>query len=1795
MKKRILSVMLVLCMVLGMMPTAFAEDDTSGSVDVTTFAELKIALEAAAAAGSGDTTINIQNNITLAESERWSAVNIDGYHGADTITIHGNGHTISGLDAPLFSGGFAGGSGLVVDQLTLDNVTINDSTSSTGVGAFIGSVDSMDVVSLTDCHLTNSTITCTGGPRVGGLIGWTSGYNNQNDGPVDTQITIDNCSVENCEITSNGSVGGLIGHAGANPATYHTIRNCTVTGNTLTSTDDGGWRVGIVVGTANVGELAMDGITESGNTLAQTGKEVPANTLYGRFVPGDTGTLTIDGTPVFGSDIVAQNGSSGYKTLSAAVDAAATGDTITLLTDISEDVTIPEGKDVTLDLGGHTMTVPSDCGIEVLGLLTVTDSGENGTITCTDTPIRVNGSGAKFTLESGAVISTDDYGIYAKDNGTAVVNGGSISSKDAALSGNNTTGDMNFEVHGGTITAAQGPAIYMPGQVNLTITDGTLNGGISLRMGQVNISGGIINSITENIDSPSEYYGYSGNAWFPDALYVFGGTYTSENATYGNSLDLNITGGTFNCLNDQGSSIAIYDLGKVAQEENISISGDAKLTSTSTSRKSYQVLSLDDIGVTDSAYGAYSGNVNSTITGGSFSADPADYLSEDYQSVAGEDGLYTVSMKDAVATIGENKYTSLTKAIAAAQDDDTVTLVADTTEDITISGKKLTLDLGGKTLTNTGIGKATLFVGSNAVVSVQNGSIVGGASYYNIQCGTEADPTGSIELTDVTATAGNDGSSMIDNWGILTIHSGTYTGGMNTVKSEPTGALTINGGDFTCTYAASYSYNGVVLSYGTATVTDGTFTHTATTPNWAYPCAFMTAKDKDTDPTPHTTITGGTFTVKHSRGKSIWGYGKANSSNFEISGGHYSPAPSTSAVAEGYGVTDKVDGYYGIAPANAITIEPLTNGKITTTSPAPEGKKVTLRITATTGYVLDTISVKTASGTEVAVTGSVTSKTFTMPAEAVTVSATFKKADYKITIKATNGTVTAPATAQYGETVSLAVTPDPGYELSTISVKKSTTKVTLNEDSTFTMPAGAVTVTATFKAIPYGIAVAEGITNGMVTVEAETATVGTTVPVTVSPAEGYALKELYYTTEGSDEHHAIEAVDDGYTLNMPAEAVTIHAAFQKLTYTVTVADGIAHGTIAAAATFPWDDTVTVTVTPDTGYELEKLTYTAEGSETAEEVTANEDGAYTFTMPKANVVLNAAFQKSVYTVTVDEKIENGKVTVDPENASMGDTVTVSATPVEGYELDAITVTSGKTTVTVKDGKFTMPAGNVTVSATFKKAAAPSPEPSVSTTTTVSTDVSTDIPSADKKAIEAVLDDASVEGIEKAADTGDILDAAGVTEADTKAKKVEIEITTKVIAEGADLSAGTLTFSAAPVATITIDGKKVSKDVPVTNDMLNGKNITIKLPLPKGFVPEEIIHISNDGLRQHYTAQDFKVETTENGGQVAVLKITHFSQFILNAKTHVHTWDQGTVITEPTATTDGTMHYVCTVCGDEKDEVIPAVPATQLTLDPPSVRLAAGKTQALTLTVVPENATGTVIWSSSNPAVATVDETGNVTAVAAGTTTITAVLGTQTAVATISVVCGTDTCQYYTDVDAGAWYHPAVDFVTEHKLMQGVDAKARTFVPGHELTRAQLAQVLYNMENPGDTASEKSFKDVKQGAWYYNAVIWAADNGIVKGYEDGCFYPNRPITREQMVTMLYRYMQFKGLKVDASSEDWKSFTDYANVHAWAQDAMAWAVHNGVVNGIQNNQLAPTHTAQRSQVAKIIMEITMLYDLA
>ena len=302
-------------------------------------------------------------------------------------------------------------------------------------------------------------------------------------------------------------------------------------------------------------------------------------------------------------------------------------------------VTIPEGTAVTLKLNGKTLTVNKDCGIYVEGSLTI--EGE-GTVTSSVTPIKIDGG--SLTLNSGKIESTGNYGTYALNGGSVTVNGGEIESKWAALSGNNTTGTMNFEINGGTLTAKEGPAIYMPNQVKLTIANGTLNGGVSLRMGQVDISGGTINATKGSIDNPKDFYNYSGNAWLPDALYVFGGTYTSEDA-HGNALKLNITGGTFNCENGQGSAVAIYDLGRVAQAQSVDISGNAVLKTNATGRKAYQVLSLADIGVTAPAadYGneANVGKTETVITGGKFSDEPT--VANGYKATQNADGTWTVT------------------------------------------------------------------------------------------------------------------------------------------------------------------------------------------------------------------------------------------------------------------------------------------------------------------------------------------------------------------------------------------------------------------------------------------------------------------------------------------------------------------------------------------------------------------------------------------------------------------------------------------------------------------------------------------------------------------------------------------------------------------------------------------------------------------------------------------------------------------------------------------------------------------------------------------------------------------------------------------------------------------------------------------------------------------------------------------------------------------------------------------------------------------------------------------------
>lgn len=330
---------------------------------------------------------------------------------------------------------------------------------------------------------------------------------------------------------------------------------------------------------------------------------------------------------------------SASETLQSLIDSGET--TIVLDNNYTEDITISKKQNVTIDLNGYTLTITD--GLDVLGTLTVKSSKDGGQIikpggNYNNAIIYVGDSdtktAGKFVLESGKVISQKGFGVACFAGGTAIINGGEIDAVYSALSGNNTLGTMNFVVNGGTLNAGDGPAIYMPGPVSLTITGGTFNGGLSLRMGKVNISGGIINAATKNFDPLVKYYNYSGNAWLPDALYVWGGTYSAKDEGETNILDLNVTGGTFNTANGLGSAIAIYDMGKVAQEMKVNISGTAKLITNSTTRNAFDILSLPEAEVTkyDNGYNnpEYVGKVSAIITGGTYSSSMAKYITNEY-------------------------------------------------------------------------------------------------------------------------------------------------------------------------------------------------------------------------------------------------------------------------------------------------------------------------------------------------------------------------------------------------------------------------------------------------------------------------------------------------------------------------------------------------------------------------------------------------------------------------------------------------------------------------------------------------------------------------------------------------------------------------------------------------------------------------------------------------------------------------------------------------------------------------------------------------------------------------------------------------------------------------------------------------------------------------------------------------------------------------------------------------------------------------------------------------------------
>ena len=880
------------------------QEDASGNVTISDEAGLFwFAKQVNAGNNFAGKTVTLANNIALTKA--WTPIGI--YNDSKTHfkgTFDGQNHTVSGVE-----------------------VTENRTK---GVG-FFGKVYTGTIKNLT----VEGTITTTNCDYVGGIVG--HGY-----------ATISNCTFKgNVGSTNTMQVGGIAGSGG------FTITNCSVYGNVTAecwaggivgNCQDGGaytncYVEGVISAERTYWGGGAAGITPvplypsqvisscySNTVVKVAGKEVncPIIAAYNNPLDynGYTGDLKIydnswnkqknsnDSYPIYaekdgvggvleegkvvsrdnnlvmleddlqyvtdlskvrimaGSAVtqeqvdalaVASIGTAKYISLAAAIAAANNGDTVTLLKDVTENVEIAKEKNLTLDLNGKTLsggTGTAKAALTNYGTITIQDSStaKTGTIKRDDTGVvgetsyYVIRNQGTMTIESGTVINNSGY---RKANSTGSMVGSSLI----------CNGDCD---EGGTLTIKGGTF--------------TQNNFIAIKNGALGV------------------------------LHVTGGKITSNHSAIQNWFEADITGGEINgqLWTDawkEGESVGKTTIGgnaKFTGEIVMDITGNVVPTLAITGGE----LDVTNWRITTAAANA---GAKPAVSGGTFKAAvPADYCAEGFIPTANADGTFGVKAGSYVAEINGTKYESLQAAINAANTNDTVKLLADATEDVTIN-KDITLDLNGKTLTNTGAGKATVTIAKGATATVQNGSIIGGTSYYNIQ------NNGTATFKDVTATAGNTGSSMLDNWGTLTIESGTYEGGLNVVKSEEGSTLTINGGKFTGTYAPSSGYTAVILVYGNTTITGGEFIQSLTTTgSWAHPQVVMTGVVEGYE--AFTTVTGGTFTNKKSGEGIFRGLGKATSDNFEVSGGTFNKSVPDSYFKTGYFAKKTADGYTADGP-----------------------------------------------------------------------------------------------------------------------------------------------------------------------------------------------------------------------------------------------------------------------------------------------------------------------------------------------------------------------------------------------------------------------------------------------------------------------------------------------------------------------------------------------------------------------------------------------------------------------------------------------------------------------------------------------------------------------------------------------------------------------------------------------------------------------------------------------------------------------------------------------------------------
>ncbi len=1064
----------------------------------------------------------------------------------------------------------------------------------------------------------------------------------------------------------------------------------------------------------------------------------------------------------------------------------------------------------------------------------------------------------------------------------------------------------------------------------------------------------------------------------------------------------------------------------------------------------------------------------------------------------------------------------------------------DTTATIKVpNGKNATLDLNGKTLTNK-TGEHTIIVENGATLTITGNGIVdnvshGKAAVYNegtvtlaggtfkrsVEKGTYSSYSGNGNSWYTIANYGTMGinigvtvenaggySSMIRNGSdrvtakcYLTIKGGNFAGGINTVKNDRFGVLTINGGNFSNT--AQY----VIMNWNKAEITAGTFQ----TLDTASAVLFTSAYDSDANTVGNLTISGGEFKrASDTQEMIVDHYDASNSGTAAVTGGKFD-ADISAYVPDGYIYNSETKTVEQLTVNNAVAkIEDTPYKTLAAAiSAAGDGNTVTLlkdvteKVSISKNLVLD-LNGKTLTGKDL-------------------VNSNRKKERIALTanageVKVKNGIIDGRVNA---------------YNSANLTIDADVTVKNSYNGSGYDC----------FGIVVWGDGIfdQEGCKTPKLTVNGKV----------IMEKGGVAI-----STNGNDKSCAIVTINNGAVISTTEDGA-IYLPSGRLTMNGGTVSGPTGIQICAGST---------NITSE--FKLHNGTVIATG---ADERTSKGTGDGLIPDGAAISVVNRNYPNGVPNVTID----GGSFSSANSDAVLAYSWSNGAA--SGW-------TDAKTYVKINDGYFTSDptaylAADHYVWASDKdgyaymvKDTAPTDDQKITVVDKTNASVDPSITGNDKTAIDSAMSSGktNVDGVAEAVST--TVKTGIVNDAKNKANNVptgevtstEIEVKVNVSVTEANLSEGSMTFKAEPVANVKVNGIKLQDsenkpvEVPVSNAMLNGKPITVKLPLPtvdgKLFTPKQIKHTSSDGSVEYFLdTQKTGAKTFEIKDGCAVFTITKFSTFELSGKvTYVApSYSGGSSSYDPT-------YSVSTPSKTEHGTV---------TVSPKS----ASKGDRVTVTVKPDSGyvLETLTVTDKNGNELTLKDKGS------GKYTFTMPAGKVEVKATFME--DNSMLNFFYDVPNDAYFYEAVKWAVKNGITTGVGNDL--FAPEQPCTRAQIVTFLWRAAgSPEPKGAASGMTDVVSGSYYEKAVAWAIENGITTGTTTTTFSPDATCTRAQAVTFLAR-----ALKAKAASA--AEFSDVPTGSYFA-DAVAWAAANGVTEGIGGGLFGSDNDCTRGQI------VTFLY---